>query len=146
MPATTQFPKLERFSLWCRWAIALITAVGGVAFAIWAGSLEAHDGSWAGVMVGVVLAFSCLLGGLSYIWKRALALPAMYLLSLLATIWLAVLTRQKWIENAHVNNGTLLIAAGLAGISILYIVGFHKVRGKNPPPRLSFWWWLGPKG
>jgi hypothetical protein len=97
-------------------------------------------------MVWVVLAFSAVLSGLSMIWKRALALPAMYLVSLLAMIWLATLTRQKWIEKAQVNNGTLFVAAWLAGLSVLYVVGFHKSLRKNPPQRFSFWWWLGFRG
>ena len=146
MPATTQFPRLERLSLWCRWAIALITAIGGVAFAVWMCSLQAHEGSRAGVVWFAALAFCCVLGGLSYIWKRALGLPALYLFTLLATIWLAALARQKWIENAQVNDGSLFFAAGLAGISVLYIIGIHKARRKSPPQHFSFWWWMGPRG
>jgi len=110
------------------------------------GSLAAHDGSWVFVIGWIVLAFSAVLSGLSIIWKRALALPAMYLITVLATMWLASLARQKWTENTRVNDGALFLAAGLTGISVLNVIGFHKSLGKNPPQPSSFWWWFGLRG
>jgi len=135
MPATTQFPKLERFSLWCRWAIALITAIGGVAFAISIGNLAVHHESWIGIIWSAMFAFCCIFAGLWSIGKRILRRTVLCLSVFLWAIWIVALSPRKWIQDVHVNHWGLYLAAFLIVISVLLFFGYDISRWTDPRNR-----------
>lgn len=156
MRAFPQFPRLERFSMLCRWTFAFVSVLGGIAFAIWMGRLamQAHSSMeiiWVGA-VGICL----VLAGLSYV-RRRLLFPATYLLAALMLSWLASLLYEMSFKKApvtavnfpaaallRVNPGTIFAAALLSVTSILHLVSLHKAR-KRPHEAFSFWWWMGPR-
>lgn len=124
---------------WCHFAIGSLTIADAAAI----GRLAAHEHSWAKVALLAPLGICCVIGALSYFWKQ-LNLLALYLLFSVTSVWFVALALQKLSGNASVDSLSLLALLSLAGISVLYIVGTHKSRRKNPPEPFTFWWRMSP--
>jgi len=118
MPPTTQFPTLERFSLFCRLIVGL-ACVGCGCWVVWHG---AHTNQKA-EMIFLVWAGACLiLFGLSYAWIQKLETFAIYFFVPLAVAVLFHGVQQYWhyrstIYGANYRNEVIVALVYFAGLA-----------------------------